>query len=82
MTHSIQMFVTKLSRRSPRATLLPGERGEAGVTTTTASPVAQISAIQGNKGLWDRVPEPEHPVLVANGAHDVLTPTSALSPGQ
>jgi pimeloyl-ACP methyl ester carboxylesterase len=33
---------------------------------------AQITAIQGNKGLWDRMPELEHPVLVANGAHDVL----------
>ena len=30
---------------------------------------AQITAIQGNKGLWDRMPELEHPVLVANGAH-------------
>jgi pimeloyl-ACP methyl ester carboxylesterase len=33
---------------------------------------AQITPIHGNKGLWDRVPELEHPVLVANGAHDVL----------
>jgi pimeloyl-ACP methyl ester carboxylesterase len=33
---------------------------------------AQITAIQGNKGLRDRAPELEHPVLVANGAHDVL----------
>ena len=33
---------------------------------------AQITAIQGNKGLWDRVPELEHPVLVAKVAHDVL----------
>jgi pimeloyl-ACP methyl ester carboxylesterase len=33
---------------------------------------AQLTAIQGNKGLWDRVPELEHPVLVANGVHDVL----------
>jgi pimeloyl-ACP methyl ester carboxylesterase len=33
---------------------------------------AQITAIQRNKGVWDRVPELEHPVLVANGAHDVL----------
>ena len=32
----------------------------------------RITAIQRNKGLWDRVPELEHPVLVANGAHDVL----------
>ena len=39
------------------------------MTTTTASPFAQSTAIQGSKGLWDRLPELEHPVLVANGAH-------------
>jgi pimeloyl-ACP methyl ester carboxylesterase len=33
---------------------------------------AQLAAIQGHTGLWDRVPELELPVLVANGAHDVL----------
>ena len=33
---------------------------------------AQITTLQGNKGLWDRIPELKQPVLVANGAHDVL----------
>ena len=33
---------------------------------------AQLAAIQGHTGLWDRVLELELPVLVANGAHHVL----------
>jgi hypothetical protein len=41
---------------------------------------AQITAMQGNKGLWDRVPELEHPVLVASGSCP-LSPTSAAIAG-
>jgi pimeloyl-ACP methyl ester carboxylesterase len=33
---------------------------------------AQITTLQGNRGLWDRLPELTQPVLVANGAHDVV----------
>ena len=33
---------------------------------------AQIAATRAFKGLWDRVPDLTLPVLVANGAHDVM----------
>jgi pimeloyl-ACP methyl ester carboxylesterase len=34
--------------------------------------IAQTAAIRTYEGLWGRVPELELPVLVANGAHDVM----------
>ncbi len=34
--------------------------------------MAQTAAIRTYEGVWDRVPELELPVLVANGAHDVM----------
>ncbi len=34
--------------------------------------MAQTAAIRTYQGVWDRVPELELPVLVANGAHDVM----------
>jgi pimeloyl-ACP methyl ester carboxylesterase len=46
---------------------------------------AQITTLQGNKGLWDRDPELKEPVLGANGAPDVLihaTPANRQCPAR
>jgi pimeloyl-ACP methyl ester carboxylesterase len=34
--------------------------------------MAQTAAIRTYEGVWDRVPDLALPVLVANGAHDVM----------
>jgi pimeloyl-ACP methyl ester carboxylesterase len=46
--------------------------GRSHAEVTLEQVMAQTAAIRTYEGVWDRVPELELPVLVANGAHDVM----------
>ena len=49
-------------------------QGDRGPLTSGASAMAQMKAIGGWKGVRHRLPDLAQPVLVANGAHDVMLP--------
>jgi pimeloyl-ACP methyl ester carboxylesterase len=46
--------------------------GRSHVEVALEQVMAQTAAIRAYEGVWDRLPELELPVLVANGAHDVM----------